>query len=137
MVKEIVEERSHSMHQDNRQLTRQYQDCIAACWACAQICNRCSDDMIGMHGQGHDMELMSRCTRLCRECADICSLAAQWMSRVSPLSDEICRFCAEICDACAEICEQHASHHALCGTCAQECRRCASMCRDMAGAKAA
>jgi hypothetical protein len=126
-----------SMHQDNRQLTKHYENCIAACWSCARICNTCSDDMIGMDPQGHDMDLMARCTRLCRECADVCSLSAQWMSRLSPLTEEMCRFCARVCDECAELCERHAAHHALCGPCGEECRRCASMCREMAGAKAA
>ena len=120
------------MHTDDRQLSKQSQDCIAACWSCATICNTCSDDMIRMEPQGHDMELMALCIRLCRECADACSLSAQWMSRLSPLTEAICAFCAEICDTCAETCERHAPHHALCADCAKQCRRCASLCRDMA-----
>jgi hypothetical protein len=125
------------MHQDKRGLTQQTKDCIAACFACAQICETCSDDMIGMERKG-DTQLMERCIRLCRECADICAMAGRWMSRISPLSERLCRLCADICDMCAEACEEHAPHHALCGPCAQECRRCADMCRRMAaGAKAA
>lgn len=123
--------------QTPRRMSRQQQDCIAACWSCARICNTCSDDMIGMHGGGHDQALMARCTRLCRDCADICALAAAWMSRGSQFMEALCRFCADLCDACAEVCEQHAPHHALCGPCAEECRRCANLCREMAGAKAA
>lgn len=123
------------MHHQQRTMTDQYKNCIAACQACAVICNTCSDDMIGMDGHGGH-ELMARCIRLCRECADICSLSVNWMSRLSPLSESLCRLCADVCDACAEACEQHAPHHELCGPCAEECRRCASVCREMAGAAA-
>ena len=125
------------MHHQRHEASRQLKECIAACFACARICNECSDDMIGMDHQHGDMALMERCIRLCRECADICLMAAAWMSRLSSLSDRICRLCAEVCDLCAETCEQHAPHHALCGPCAEQCRRCAEACRDMAGAKAA
>lgn len=131
------EDSMQQTQQTPRRMSRQQQDCIAACWSCARICNTCSDDMIGMHGGGHDQALMARCTRLCRDCADICALAAAWMSRGSQFMEALCRFCADLCDACAEVCEQHAPHHALCGPCAEECRRCANLCREMAGAKAA
>lgn len=113
-------------------LTQQYKECITACFGCAEMCNLCGDDMIGMP---HHSELMERCIRLCRECADICALAAQWMSRRSPLSERICALCADICELCAQTCEQHQAHHALCGPCAKECRRCMELCREMAGAK--
>jgi hypothetical protein len=129
-VNEGIDSRRIAMHTDNRQFTKQYQDCIAACWSCATICNTCSDDMIHMENNKTE-ELMALCIRMCRECADMCALSAQWMSRLSPLTDQICAFCAEICDACAETCERHASHHSLCADCAQECRRCASLCREM------
>ena len=38
------------MHQDSRTLTQEWKDCIAACFRCAQTCEECSDDMIGMGG---------------------------------------------------------------------------------------
>jgi hypothetical protein len=123
------------MHQDKRTLIPEWNDCIAACVRCAQICDECGDDMIGMEHKA-DMQLMERCIRLCRECADICTMAGRWMSRVSPVAHKLCALCADICDQCAEVCEQHAPHHALCGPCAQECRRCADMCRQMSGATA-
>jgi Domain of Unknown Function (DUF326) len=111
----------------------QYKAASATCQSCADICNMCSDDMIGMESHGN-RELMARCIRLCRECADICSLSANWLSRLSLLSDQACSLCAEVCDACAEACEQHAPHHKLCGLCAVDCRKCAEVCRDMAAA---
>lgn len=115
---------------DERTMTQEMKDCMAACISCAHICNRCSDDMIGMEAH-HDAKLLSRCIRLCRDCAEICVLAAQWIGRMSLLSTQLCRLCAEVCDACAEECEKHAPHHAMCGPCAQVCRRCAELCRQM------
>lgn len=124
-----------NMHHDNRTMTEQMRHCIHACVSCAQICDRCADDMIGMSG-GHDKELQQLCIRLCEDCADLCTLSARWMSRLSPSAEMLCRVCADLCDRCAEICEQHAPHHRLCGDCATECHRCAGLCRDMAGAMA-
>lgn len=123
-----------TMHQDNM-LSREWRDCIDACLRCVQICEECSDDMIGME-QTADMPLMAQCIRLCRECADICAMSARWMSRVSSLAPRLCGLCAEVCEQCADVCERHAPHHALCGPCAEECRRCADMCRRMSGSSA-
>lgn len=123
------------MHQDDRTPTQPMEQCIKACLACAQICDRCADDMIGMDG-AHHTRLQELCIRLCQDCADVCALSARWMSRLSPSAESLCRICAEICDRCGEACEQHAPHHPLCRTCAEECRRCAGMCRDMAAATA-
>jgi hypothetical protein len=112
-----------------------YQECIDACFSCAEICNMCGDDMIGMepHGKKDVQALMARCIKLCRDCADICVLSAEWMSRRSSLAGKLCRVCAEVCDTCAETCEAHAPHHPMCGDCAKECRRCAGLCRSMEG----
>lgn len=113
--------------------TKPYEDAISACQTCANICNACSDDMIGM--ESHDnRELMARCIRLCRECADICSLSASWMSRSSLLSGQICQWCAEVCNTCAEACEQHAPHHELCRLCSAVCRKCVAVCQEVAEA---
>jgi hypothetical protein len=120
-----------------REMTQEMKDCMAACFSCSHICNRCGDEMIGMEAHQNAL-LTQRCIRLCHDCAEICVLAAQWMGRISLLSVQICRLCAEVCDMCAETCEQHKTHHALCGPCAQECRRCAELCRRMVvGSKAA
>jgi hypothetical protein len=121
------------VHSKNHQLNTQQQECVKACHACADICDRCADDMVGMDMQ-HDKDLMAACIRLCLDCSDICSLSARWMSRLSLSSESLCRLCADICERCAETCERHASHHPLCGECAVECRRCAAVCRDMVGA---
>jgi hypothetical protein len=123
------------MHHHDQSPNAHMQHCLDACAACAQICDRCADDMIGMEGGGHK-ELQDLCIRLCLDCADLCALSTRWMARFSPSTEVLCRTCAEICDRCASTCEQHASHHPLCGDCAVECRRCAAACRDMAAAMA-
>jgi Domain of Unknown Function (DUF326) len=123
------------MHHHDQTLNAHMQHCLDACAACAQLCDRCADDMIGMEGGSHK-ELQDLCIRLCFDCADLCALSARWMSRLSPSSELLCRTCAEICDRCASVCEQHSPHHPLCGDCAIECRRCAAACRDMAAAMA-
>src|SRR5215831_5176077 len=112
-------------------ITQEQKNCVEACFACATMCEICSDDMIGMHEHGEqgDHELMAQCTRLCWECAEVCLLTAKWVSRGSTWTKEIRRLCAEVCDRCAQLCERHAPQHALCGPCAEECRRCASVCR--------
>jgi hypothetical protein len=117
-------------------MRNQHQQCIEACLACAEICDYCSNEMIGMDGGAHK-ELMRQCIRICQDCADICALSARWMSRLSASAELLCDRCAEICDHCAEVCERHAAHHALCGDCAAECRRCAALCRGMVKAQAA
>ena len=123
------------MHHHDHAPHPHLQHCIDTCAACAQICDRCADDMIGMDG-GDDRELRELCIRLCRDCADLCALSVRWMSRLSPATELLCRTCSDICDRCASVCEQHSSHHPLCGDCAVECRRCAAACRDMATAAA-
>jgi Domain of Unknown Function (DUF326) len=46
------------MSKDRLTQTKHYQECIAACFACAQTCETCSDDMIGMDHHG-DQKLMA------------------------------------------------------------------------------
>lgn len=114
-------------------LSPQQQHCLDACFSCAQICEACANDMIGMTHHDHD-DLMTRCIRLCRDCADMCIVAAKFISRSSQRAESLCRLCAEICDQCAALCERHAPQHPMCGPCAEECRRCADLCREMVGA---
>jgi len=130
-----INRKESPMHHEHHEMTTQMRQCLEACTACAEICDRCADDMIGMDAHG-DKELQRLCIRLCQDCADICALSTRWMSRLSPSAEQLCRTCAELCDRCAEVCERHAPHHPLCGDCAAECRRCAAACREMAGAAA-
>ena len=127
-----------TMHHDDHTMGQAMQQCIESCFSCVSICERCSDEMIGMDADSHmdhrDKDIRQVCIRLCQDCADICALSARWMSRLSSSADRLHRVCVEICDRCAEICERHALHHALCSECAVACRRCAQLCREMANA---
>lgn len=123
------------MQQNQQPLSQEMKDCIAACYACAKICNQCSDSMIGLSAE--QVTMMQRCIRLCRDCADICLQSTAWMSRMSELSERLCKLCEEVCGLCAQECDRHVQHHALCGPCEEECRRCAEACRRMTMATAA
>ena len=50
------------MHHHDHAPHPHLQHCIDTCAACAQICDRCADDMIGMEG-GEDRELRELCIR--------------------------------------------------------------------------
>ena len=85
----------------------QYKAAISVCQSCANICNTCSDDMIGI-GSYDNQELMARCigaVGMCRRLLVICELDE---SRVTSVEANL-PFMREVCDACAvEACEQHA-----------------------------
>ena len=100
-----------------------YQDCIEACFACAQECEHCGDACIGMTE-------MANCVRSCRDCSELCWVCSGYMSRGSQLAAEVCRACARACDLCAAECEKHSAEH--CKRCAKACRHCAQECRKMA-----
>ena len=129
---------AHQQTKSHSSNSQDFEECIEACFSCAEICNTCGDDMIGMepHGTKDVRALMARCIKLCRDCADVCMLSGALMSRRSSYAEQMCRLCAEVCDSCAETCEAHAPHHPMCGDCAKKCRRCAELCREMEGANA-
>ena len=44
------------MHDQNRTLTQDWKECIAACFRCAQTCEECGDDMIGWKKRRHAID---------------------------------------------------------------------------------
>ena len=64
-------------------------------------CNQCGDSMIGLSAE--HLTVMQRCIRLSRL---LRYLSAAWMSRMSELSERLCRLCAEVCDLCAQECDR-------------------------------
>ena len=100
-----------------------YQDCIGACFVCAQECEHCGGACISMTE-------MANCVRTCRDCSELCWVCAAYMSRGSQLAAEVCGACARACDLCAAECEKHSAEH--CTRCAKACRYCAKECRKMA-----
>lgn len=103
-----------------------YGPCIAACYACATVCERCAVTCLE---DTHDA-LMSRSINLAMDCAQICRTAAALMSRNSDFSDTVCEACADICSACAAACNHHNVRQ--CRQCADACLRCAALCREVA-----
>ena len=101
-------------------------DCIEACLACREICERTLYQHCMKMGNGHTEPDH---VRLMADCIAICDTAAGFMIRGSDLHAAVCAACAEICEACAVSCG------ALDGRpmqeCVQACRACAESCRSM------
>jgi hypothetical protein len=100
-----------------------YGPSIAACYACATVCDRCAIAAL------EDFDPQTRCIGLAMDCAQMCRTAAALMSRRSDFADIMCEACAQVCEACAVECSLHDAH---CRQCAEACARCARLCHDMA-----
>lgn len=107
---------------------QEHASCIAACNACADICDHCAAACL----QEDDVKMMARCIALDIDCAAVCRMAAGFMARGSAFAKALCATCAQICEACGDECSRH--QHPHCQECAQACRRCADECRHMAAA---
>lgn len=101
-------------------------DCIAACTACADACDRCFAGCL----EEQDVGMMARCIALDADCAAACRFAVGAMQRGSMMAGVICQMCAQVCEACAEECGCHEHDH--CRQCAEACRACAQACGAMA-----
>jgi hypothetical protein len=108
----------------------EYQDCIAACHACAVACNHGAACCL----QEPDVKSMARCIALQSDCAQICELAVAFMSGGSDHSPALCALCADICRACGTECQRHDLDH--CQQCAEACFRCEKECRKVASTAA-
>lgn len=102
-------------------------ECITQCWDCRHICQEtffthCLEAG-GKHTQPEHVRLMV-------DCMQACQLAADMMTRHSPVHLAACIACAEICEACAASCEKLADNPYM-QQCAEACRRCAETCRRM------
>lgn len=104
-----------------------YQDCIAACQACAISCDNCLE----MDLREPEIDRLRRCIQLNRDCSKMCYTSVTFMASDSSFAHQVCELCAKLCDACAEECEKHAQMHDHCRECAEACRRCAEACRSM------
>lgn len=100
-------------------------ECIAACYACADACDRCAVSCLSET----DPKPMARCIALDIDCAQACRFAAGFMARGSASDAIACALCADLCTLCAEECARHAAPH--CQECVVACRRCADLCLRM------
>lgn len=103
-----------------------YGPAIAACYACATVCERCAVACL----DDDDPQTMGRCITLGLDCAQMCRTAAAMMSRHSEFVDTICETCGEMCSACAVESSHHNTQY--CRQCAEACQRCARLCREVA-----
>lgn len=100
-------------------------NCIKLCWdtrhQCQTTLTKHCLPMGGTHVADAHVNAMI-------DCISICQVAADFMTRGSPLHTSVCAACALICDACAESCEIFSDDKEMLH-CAEMCRACAKACR--------
>ncbi|MCX4649268.1 MULTISPECIES: four-helix bundle copper-binding protein [Streptomyces] len=109
-------------------MSKEMQDCVAACMSCHSVCEETMSSCMQMGGQPQ-MQIM----RALIDCSEMTRMCADMMMRRSPMSPEMCAMCAKACDMCAEACMSMPDDQQMM-RCAEACRRSAEMCRAMAGA---
>jgi hypothetical protein len=114
-------------------LDKTHVDCMDACMACAAVCSEVSHHCLEelKKGQG-DREFHFRSHDISQDCGDICSLAADFVARQSPLMGEQCNSCADACKRCGDECEKSRSTVEIMKECVRICRECERACREMA-----
>ena len=108
-----------SMSDDTRQ-------CVDDCLSCASVCQESIRHCLELGGEHAAPEHIASLL----DCAEICLTSANFMSRGSGMSRQICEACAEACERCAKSCERFDDD--LMRRCAEICRRTAESCRRMA-----
>lgn len=108
-------------------MSKETQDCVAACMECHSVCEETMSSVMRMGGQAQ-MQIMGALM----DCADMTRMCADMMMRRSPLSAEMCAMCAKACEMCAEACRSMPDDPQM-TRCAEACRRCVETCRAMAG----
>lgn len=110
------------------------EQCIKACFDCAQTCTACADADLAEQQR----DLLLRCIRLNLDCAAICTAAGGVITRQTEFDMGVARAvlqaCAQVCRICGDECERHAQHMEHCRICAQACRRCEQACNQAVAA---
>jgi hypothetical protein len=105
-------------------------DCLKACEACATVCNEtfhyCFHKVKDGHGDHHPTAVLTIDTQ------EFCGLAAELLTRESPLIAVACLACADACKSCAAECAKH--DDAQMKECLAACKACETACRAMAKA---
>ncbi len=101
----------------NQGLIKEFYNCAAACFTCA---DECLDES--------DVKKMVPCIRLDKVCAATCIATAQSLAVNLPKEDlkGLVQYCKEICQKCADECGKHETQH--CQDCAKACRDCVEAC---------
>jgi hypothetical protein len=108
------------------------EECLKLCWDCRHICQTTLYRHCLLIGGAHMEEPH---VKAMTDCIQFCQLAADFMTRESAMSAQVCRLCADICESCASACEKIGDEAMM--RCAEACRTCASACRDMGEARKA
>lgn len=107
--------------------------CIRLCWTARHICQKTLAEHClpagGKHAAPAHVLAMT-------DCIELCQVAADFMTRGSPMHTSVCAAAAMIADACADSCEALQPHDISpdgeMQRCADACRACAIACREMA-----
>ncbi len=102
--------------------------CKELCWATRTECMETFFTYCLKQGDTHTAP---KHLKLMLDCIDSCQLAADMISRESPMHYIACEACAAICEACAASCEKIGDSRMR--KCADMCRQCAAACRNMQG----
>lgn len=113
-------------HDDSKILTAgDVHNCIKLCWDTRHHVQTTLSEYClkkgGAHASGSHVELMT-------DVVEICQVAADFMTRSSPMHTATCSAAAVICDACAESCEAFTKDREMLH-CAEILRACAQACR--------
>lgn len=102
-----------------------FENCIKLCWTARDTCQTTMSQHClpkgGEHAAGRHIEMMI-------DCIQICQVAADYMTRSSPMHAAITSACAVICDTTADSCETFTVDKEMLH-CAEVCRACAHACR--------
>ena len=103
-------------------------ECRDACLKTHVACLHAATHVL-QKGEAHPRDLV----RLLWDCADQTVVAANLMSRGSPLHHVTCGACAALCEAVVlEAGEGGAAGDPIVATCVADAERCAKLCREMA-----
>jgi len=107
--------------------------CIRLCWAARTACQRTLAEHCLPLGGKH---VAPAHVITMQDCIELTQVAADFMTRSSPLHTAVCSAAAIVADACADSCEALQPHDASpdgeLQRCADACRACAIACREMA-----
>ncbi len=101
------------------------QNCLKICWDTRHHCQQTLAQHClpkgGAHAADAHVEAMI-------DCIEICQVAADFLTRKSPMHTSVCAAAANICDAAADSCETFVDDKEMLH-CAEICRACAKACR--------
>ena len=110
----------------NQQQDKLREECISNCHQTHKSCMEAVSHCLEKGGRHASKEHIVSMV----DCATLCQTSTDFMSRQSPLHQEVCRVCAESCEKCAQHCDSFDDDFMK--KTAEIIRRSAASCRQMA-----